>query len=857
MAKSPILGAFSTARSSDAADNQAINLCLEVTETQDGIVPGFLYGASGLDIIGSLGLFGLVSGRVASGGGDGYAVGDIIYLIKNNGVGAADPVLRVTDVFAGHVTAFAIMSGGSFTVKPTTFTQHATSGSGVGFSLDTPIYATIGPIRGVLPLGDILYVVSGPEVWSVTPNGIATLLSDATNQLSDATTPVSMFKNTTQLMIVDGVGAWLVPGGLPLSSGLIDSPGGLYAVNDTITLKATTGFQSAYPIIRVTSIADHMATAAHLGNAGTTYATGTSATSNLQPNPGNGTGLTLDLTAVAGEITAAVVNAGGTNYAVNNTGAITGGGSQDAVYLVTGVSGGAVTSLVLLNHGSGYGTGTAVATRAIPGNMSANAGIGLTFTITAAGPITASTIANGGRGYATANYGYLTAGTGDATYIIDAVSPIGAVTGFTIITPGAIKDEATSFIQKSTTGSGSGFTLKSPTYGAFVGLVPVEVPFPQPLVGGTTDGFGVLVFRNRQEIAASDELDLSTWQPLSFGIADQSPDNCVSLGIIHNEVFILKEDNTEVWIDEGLADFPLGPLTSAHIQFGCMAPFSVAKADSELIWLSRNSQGQGIVVAAKGYNAVPISTQALVAEFQKYSNLGDAIAYTRQEGQHVFYVITFPEANRTWQYDKTSSTLLGHPVWTQLSSGPQLDNGDFPRHWGNAFTPWTGTIALQPIVTTYQPLGVTINSPTELDNTALTGLPVSFDAFVLSLWLDMPDDMGHGIIITNQDDETLGTTNPGLYIKIQNDTQGMPQVRIKAWDAGNTALLTADYDFATWGDWVNIQISVGSTTNQISVFANTLVSGLPVQQELTGLLTWGSTAPMANPAGHSWRVIPA
>jgi len=92
---------------------------------------------------------------------------------------------------------------------------------------------------------------------------------------------------------------------------------------------------------------------------------------------------------------------------------------------------------------------------------------------------------------------------------------------------------------------------------------------------------------------------------------------------------------------------------------------------------------------ARGYNPEPISSQALVNEFQKYPNIGDAIAYARQEGQHVYYVITFPEATVTWQFDKTSSKLAGVPIWTQLAA---FEKGQLNRHWGNCFTPWRGLV---------------------------------------------------------------------------------------------------------------------------------------------------------------------
>jgi hypothetical protein len=591
MPKSPIVGSFARTRSPLAADNRSVNLVLEAVETSDGKVPGYLFLASGLDLIGTLGN---------------------------------------------------------------------------------------GPIRGVLPLKDLLYVVSGPQVFSLTPNGIATLLGPVGDQKS----PVSMFRNNRQLMMVDGVGAWLVPGGLPFTSGTISDGGGLYQIGDTITLKASTGNQTSYPIIRVTAV--------------------------------------------------------------------------------------------------------------------------------------------------------------------DSPSGIGAVTAYVVTQGGAIDAPSNALTQKSTSGAGSNFTLTSPTFGSYVGLVPVTVPFPNPLVGAVSDGFGLLVFQGLQNIAQSDELDLSTWDPLNFGVADQSPDNCISIHVVHNEAYVFKENNTEVWVDEGNANFAFGPLISVHMENGIIAPFSVAVADEEVIWLSRNDQGQGIVLSANGYQTRPISTQALVNEFLSYPNLGDAIAYARQEGEHIYYVLTFPEANHTWVYDKTSSGLLRSPQWHELAA---FDDGALNRHWGNAFTPWTGSVKIIQTPETFQAEAVEITTAILQTVVGLVGLSTSFSAALFSVWLFIPDGPGSGIIFGNQG----ASATPGLQITIENDATGTPQITVEAWDAAASPIVVATYGFANWADWVNVLISIDTATQQLQVFANTVASSALVESELTpASITWSSSNPIAPAAIQPW-----
>ena len=759
MPKSPILGGFSTQRSKNAADNAAFNLGVEIIETKDGKVPGFLFGFSGLDLVGNLGS---------------------------------------------------------------------------------------GPWRGVDTLQDTLYGVSGNEVWSLTPNGVSTLCGTIGSQNS----PVSMFANNRQLMIVDGVGAWLVPGGYPFTGGTIESGGGLYALNDTITLQASSGNQTSYPVLTVTGVLNNQATAVFLANAGTTYTSaGGVSTSAIQPQPGTGTGLTITITAtVGGTITAAAVDAGGVNYATGDTGLIQ-AGAMNGVYQVTAQSGGVVTAIIILERGTGYSTTTGAATKAATG-IPANPGRGLTLNVTASsGPISAITIGNGGFNYVVGAVGTISGGTGDATYLVTAISPNGAVTSFVVTQGGAINDKATTFTQKSTSGSGAGFELTSPTYGAFVGLVPVSLPFDNPMVGAVSDGFGLLVFLGQQVLAASDELDLSTWGALSYGVCDQSPDNCISLAVIHDEAYVLKENNTEVWVDQGLANFSFGPLTGVHMEVGCMAPFSPAIADEELIWLSRNKQGQGVFVKAAAYQVSPIGTQALTNELQTYSNLGDCIAYARQEGGHTYYVATFPEANVTWCYDKTSSELAGFPIWTRMAA---FDNGAWNRHWGNCFTPWKGSVTLTSETTSYQAQSVTFAANTQLVTaTGLNGLPVSFSSFVFSLWLDIPNTSADRVVFSNQS----SSANPGISITIQNSTFGSPQITVECWDASSNPIVTATYDFTTWTAWVNILVSVDTVAQKIQVWANTLVSNVLEETELSDVsLTWASSNPIVASTTQNWRV---
>jgi len=142
------------------------------------------------------------------------------------------------------------------------------------------------------------------------------------------------------------------------------------------------------------------------GGTGYTTATGVATSSS-----GSGTGLTVDITAVSGIITAVAVNNDGSGYAAAETITITNANASGVKTLGT-ISAG----------GSGYSTATGVAT------SSGGSGTGLTVDITAdgSGAVTAVTINDDGSGYAASEVITISGGGGNATIPVSAIHGNGA-----------------------------------------------------------------------------------------------------------------------------------------------------------------------------------------------------------------------------------------------------------------------------------------------------------------------------------------------------------------------------------------------------------------------------------------------
>lgn len=299
-------------------------------------------------------------------------------------------------------------------------------------------------------------------------------------------------------------------------------------------------------------------------------------------------------------------------------------------------------------------------------------------------PLTGGTISAGGTDYSVGDDIVLQAADGqqNATAVITVTTvSTGAVTGFSIELTGAFNPTPTSFTQSSTSGSGTGFTLSSPTFGAFTPIYLLTLPFPGPVSATYQDGFGLVNVAGTNQWYQSNLDDLSIWDPLNFSSADAAPDNVRALADLHREVFLFKENETEVWVNAGQAGFSFQRLEGVYIQMGIAAVNSVALAGEALIWLGQNQQGRGIVVMATGYEPIRISTHAIEGAIQSYPTMADAVAYAYQEAGHIFYVLSFPAGNATWVFD------LSTHMWHQRAA---FSNGQFSRHQSNCYAFFDG-----------------------------------------------------------------------------------------------------------------------------------------------------------------------
>jgi hypothetical protein len=197
---------------------------------------------------------------------------------------------------------------------------------------------------------------------------------------------------------------------------------------------------------------------------------------------------------------------------------------------------------------------------------------------------------------------------------------------------------------------------------------------------GMLDEYFLALNQTTGELRLSNLNDGATWDPTQFALRSAQPDPWLALAVNPPDIWLLGANTGDVWYDAGTSPFPLAARTGLNITYGIIAPFSLAVTSGAVLWLSSNRDGAGVVVGARGYTPQPISSIELdtaIAGYQRTSTIADAEALVYQLLGHTFYVLRFPSANATWQYDLTTQ------IWTELGDWNST-RGDYDV-WGPRF----------------------------------------------------------------------------------------------------------------------------------------------------------------------------
>lgn len=252
-----------------------------------------------------------------------------------------------------------------------------------------------------------------------------------------------------------------------------------------------------------------------------------------------------------------------------------------------------------------------------------------------------------GRGLYTATNGDLYCVVDQNVYYIDPdwQYTLKGVLLTTVTTPVSFADNGTDAIIVDGDQSGNTIDLASRT---------MSVIGDPNFMGGTRvdflDGFLILNQPNSPNWYCT-ELYSIVFNALFFGTKTAWPDDIQTLIAVEREVWLFGKYKSEVWFNSGTVPFPFQAQPGLIVEHGCVAPYSPAKQDVSVYWLSQSPEGARMVMKSNGHIAERISTHAIEAEFLRYAKVDDAIGTTYQLRGHAFYCLHFPTVDRTWVYD--------------------------------------------------------------------------------------------------------------------------------------------------------------------------------------------------------------
>lgn len=186
---------------------------------------------------------------------------------------------------------------------------------------------------------------------------------------------------------------------------------------------------------------------------------------------------------------------------------------------------------------------------------------------------------------------------------------------------------------------------------------------------GMLDGFIIVLDTATSSFQISALNDATTWEGGLVTVArSTAPDRWVSMAVVGKELYLFGEETSDVYYDAGSSPMPFVPHPSGLIPFGCAAPYSAKAAGDVVLWLAKSQYGQGQVVMASGFQARVVSTPALAYEWSTYDTITDAVASVHEWQGHLFYVLTFPTAEKTWVYDLTTNLWHERGTWDEAET---------------------------------------------------------------------------------------------------------------------------------------------------------------------------------------------
>ena len=193
------------------------------------------------------------------------------------------------------------------------------------------------------------------------------------------------------------------------------------------------------------------------------------------------------------------------------------------------------------------------------------------------------------------------------------------------------------------------------------GVLPIRDTLGDPINAATIaflDNYFVAGIANTKQVQISKLAPAgATWDPGDVADKEAYSDNVQRVWVDQpggEYLWLFGNETTEVWTDTaGL--FPFSRVPNLVFPIGCDSAWSVAGAGGYRAWLWR-----GIIWGCAGFSPQRISDFGVEEAIRTYPlyDQQNAEAFAYIERGHIFYVISFPVAGKSWCYDV--STQMWH-----------------------------------------------------------------------------------------------------------------------------------------------------------------------------------------------------
>lgn len=177
------------------------------------------------------------------------------------------------------------------------------------------------------------------------------------------------------------------------------------------------------------------------------------------------------------------------------------------------------------------------------------------------------------------------------------------------------------------------------------------------------DGYFIATLQNSNTFQVSNLEDGTTWNGLFISTIGYFPDNITSFKVDHREIQFMSGKKSVWYYNCGAGFPPFIPIQGAFMEQGAGPASATVQANNTVAWIAQDERGAGMAMIAAGYVGQRISTFAVEFAWQSYSTIADAVGYTYQDQGHIFWVIFFPTANKTWVYDFATSLWHERAFW--------------------------------------------------------------------------------------------------------------------------------------------------------------------------------------------------